>query len=119
MSTPRIKSVPNLVRKEALVALIAVAVVCLLSALVEAPLQGPADAEGLASFDVKAPWIFVGIQQILKFLPPLLAGVLLPVAAMLVLAAIPFLPVRATLRWVIFIGVALAAVALTIWGYLS
>lgn len=118
-SGTRIKSVPDLVRKEALAAVIALSAVCLLSALLDAPLQGPADPGGLAASDVKAPWIFVGIQQILKFLPALLAGVLLPLAAVLLVGAIPYLPERRGLRSLIFFGTALTVLILTIWGYLS
>jgi len=118
-NSPRIKSVPDLVRKEALAAIIGLAAVCLLSALLDAPLQGPADVGGLPASDVKAPWIFVGIQQVLKFLPALLAGVLLPLAAVLLVGAIPYLPERRGLRSLIFFGTALTGLVLTIWGYLS
>ncbi len=116
---PRIKSFPDLVRKEVLAAGIALAAVCLLSALFDAPLQGPADVGGLAASDVKAPWIFVGIQQVLKFLPALLAGVLLPLAAVLLVGAIPYLPEKRRLRPLVFFGTALGTFVLTIWGYLS
>lgn len=116
---PRIKSVPDLVRKEVLAAVVALAAVCLLSALLDAPLQGPADVGGLAASDVKAPWIFVGIQQVLKFLPALLAGVLLPLAAVMLVGVIPYLPEKRELRTIVFFGTALTVLVLTIWGYLS
>ena len=118
-SGPRIKSVPDLVRKEVLAAVIALAAMCLLSALLDAPLQGPADVGGLAASDVKAPWIFVGIQQILKYLPALVAGVLFPLAAVLLVGLIPYLPEKRGLRSLVFFATALTVLILTIWGYLS
>ena len=119
LNVPRIKSVPNLVRKEGLIALLAIALVCLLSALIDAPLQGPADTEGLPSATVKAPWIFVGIQEILKFLPPLLAGVVLPLAVSVLVGAVPFLPGPSALRRLVFWIVVGASCVLTLWGYVS
>ncbi|MFH1115985.1 MAG: hypothetical protein V1792_18895 [Pseudomonadota bacterium] len=119
VTVPRIKTFPDLVRKEVLAAGIALAAVWLLSALFDAPLQGPADAAGSAASDVKAPWIFVGIQQVLKFLPALLAGVLLPLAAVLLVCAIPYVPENRLLRPLVFFGTMLTVVVLTIWGYLS
>ncbi|MDQ7784105.1 MAG: hypothetical protein RDU20_14570 [Desulfomonilaceae bacterium] len=119
VADPRVKSVPDLVRKEALAAGIALAVVCLVSALLDAPLQGPADVGGLAASDVKAPWILVGIQELLKFLPALTAGVLMPFTAVLIIGAIPFLPDIRGLRPIMFFGTTLTFVVLTVRGYLS
>lgn len=118
-SVPKIRAIPDLVRKEALAALIAFAVVCLLSAVFDAPIHGPADPDGLPAAGVKAPWIFVGIQQIMKFLPPLSAGVLIPIAAGLLIAIVPFLPRTRAIRFSIFFGVVSAGLVMTIWGYLS
>jgi quinol-cytochrome oxidoreductase complex cytochrome b subunit len=115
----RIRAVPDLIRKEALAAVIAFAVVCLLSAVFNAPIHGPAHPEGLSAAGVKAPWIFVGIQQILKFLPPLPAGVLIPLAAGLLIALVPFLPRTRAIRFSVFLGVVLGGLVMTIWGYLS
>ena len=60
------RSAPDLVRKEGLAVLISFAALCLLAGLIDAPLDGPADTGGIPSDDVKAPWIFVGIQFMLR-----------------------------------------------------
>jgi len=121
-AAPKIRSLPDLVRKEFLAALVALAAVCLISAVFDAPVQGPADPEGIPSDNVKAPWIFVGIQQMLRYLPPLVAGVAIPFAALVLLASVPYLSSekllsRNTIR-AVFSAIVLAAACLTLWGYL-
>ena len=117
--TRRIRSVPDLLRKEGLAALIALAAVGLLSALVDAPLEGPADLAGLATEHVKAPWIFVGIQQMLQYFPPILAGIVIPLGLLLALALVPYSYRSRTLTRVLFFAVAAAVVVLTVWGYFA
>jgi len=118
--TLRIKTFPDLVRKEAFAAVVATTAVFLISALLDAPIGGPADSSGIPAENVKAPWIFVGIQQMLRYLPTIVAGVLVPVAALLGLIAVPFisekpnLPVR-----LIFFAIILTSLAVTVWGYLA
>ena len=115
----RIRSVPDLLRKEGLAALIALAAVGLLSALVDAPLDGPADPSGLAAEHVKAPWIFVGIQQMLRYFPPILAGIAIPLGVLLALALVPYAYGKRTPTRVVFFGAAATVVVLTVWGYLA
>lgn len=119
-SPPTVRSTPDLVRKEALAALGALAAVCLVSALFDAPVEGPADPQGMPPEHVKAPWIFVGIQQMLRWWSPWLAGVVVPVAAVVVLAVIPFAArsgITRTIVAVAFFLVVVLACALTLWGY--
>jgi quinol-cytochrome oxidoreductase complex cytochrome b subunit len=117
--TRRIRSVPDLVRKEGLAALIALAAVGLLSVLADAPIEGPADPSGLATEHVKAPWIFVGIQQMLRYLPPILAGIAIPAGALLALALVPYAYRKRILTRVLFWGIVAAVVILTVWGYFA
>jgi hypothetical protein len=113
----RIPSVPNLVSKEALAALAAGALVCVLSAILDAPLEGPADAGGIPAHSVKAPWIFLGIQQLLRFLPTGLAGIILPLTALAGLAVIPLVPSgKRRFAAVLFFGIVLVSSVLTLWG---
>jgi len=110
------------VQKEALAAMLALVVMCLVSTFADAPVQGPADPSGIAAEHVKAPWIFVGIQQMLRYFPPFLAGVAVPLAGFLLIALVPFLPARSpfqrSLLRVLIFGVLLATVMVTLWGYL-
>lgn len=107
----------TLLKKEALCAFIFLTVACLLSALWDAPLDGPADPAGVPQEAVKAPWIFLGIQQLLRYLPPFQAGIVLPLIALGFLAGIPYLrrirgfPVRP-----LFYSLIAGGGALTVWG---
>lgn len=53
-----------------------VATVMLTGAFVAAPL----DPEQLGISYITGPWFFLGLQELLRYLPPLIAGVLVPVA---------------------------------------
>ncbi len=116
---PRIRSVPDLLRKEGLAALIALAATALLSSLVDAPIRAPADASGLAAEHVKAPWIFVGIQQMLRYFSPIIAGIIIPLVVLLALALVPYARGKRTLIRTLFFVIGGAVVVLTLWGYLA
>lgn len=90
----------------------------LISVLIDAPVEGPADPAGIPFQNVKAPWIFVGIQQALKWMPPELAGVILPLLAVISLGAIPYLRIPALLKQVLFVAITSLTIGLTIWGFL-
>ncbi len=119
---PKIQSVPHLLRMEILAGLVALVAVALVSSWADAPLQGPADPSGAAAEGVKAPWIFVGIQLILRWMPPLYAGIVLPLAALLIIGLIPYLPRDASRTpvpsTIMFVSVIALMVAVTVWGYL-
>ncbi len=116
----RIKSVPNLVSKEGLAALVCTVVVCFISALLDAPTGGPADPRGIPPENIKAPWIFAGIQMLLRYLQPVIGGIALPLTALGLVALVPFLGhgpgAKRALAWTVFFGVCLVGLVLTIWG---
>lgn len=60
------------------------------SLLVRAPLEAPANPL-LTPNPAKAPWYFVGLQELLVFFDPWLAGVVYPMLIVLGLCAIPYL----------------------------
>ncbi len=117
----RTRSDPDLVRKEGLAAITSFAAVCLLAGLVDAPLNGPADMVGMPSEDIKAPWIFVGIQFMLLHISALIAGIVIPAAMLLIVAFVPFFPRNTSIAknalTSLFLGICVIAVALTVWGY--
>lgn len=81
---------PDLVFKEFLAAL-AVSVGLLLWALLaDAPLGAEADP-GRTENPAKAPWYFVGLQELLVYFDPWIAGVAIPTLIILGLMAIPYL----------------------------
>ncbi len=108
----------ELVRKEALAALILFLLVCVLSIVADAPLEGPADPAAITGEPVKAPWIFCGIQQMLRHISPVLAGFMLPLSALLVLGLIPFVArIGRFTQSVLFFAVVLISFMLSAWGY--
>ena len=81
---------PDLFWRETAVALILLAALTLFSAVVRAPL-GPAANPGLSPNPAKAPWYFLGFQELLVHLHPLFAVVVVPALAALALVALPYL----------------------------
>jgi quinol-cytochrome oxidoreductase complex cytochrome b subunit len=86
----RVLALPNLILREFVAGLVLLAVVLNLAALVAAPL-GPAANPGMSPNPAKAPWYFMGIQELLLHFDPLFAVLLLPVALLVGLAAVPYL----------------------------
>jgi quinol-cytochrome oxidoreductase complex cytochrome b subunit len=81
---------PHLLWREVAVALLLLAAVSLFSALVRAPLGPPANP-GLSLNPAKAPWYFLGFQELLVHLHPLFAVVVVPALGALALVALPYL----------------------------
>jgi quinol-cytochrome oxidoreductase complex cytochrome b subunit len=81
---------PHLLWRETAVALLLLAAVSLFSALVRAPLGPPANP-GLSPNPAKAPWYFLGFQDLLVHLHPLFAVVVVPSLGVLALVALPYL----------------------------
>jgi len=89
--TPDTVSVwPYLVRIELLVTLAAMAVLTVWSIVVDAPLEGIADPNRTPD-PSKAPWYFLGLQEVLVYFDPWIAGVAIPLLIVGGLIAIPYL----------------------------
>jgi len=83
----------ELVRKEALFALIAMAVLVFVSVFFEAPLGKPADFAP-SDVHIQAPWFFLWVQELLRLFSPFVAGVLAPIGLLVLLAILPFIEKR-------------------------
>jgi quinol-cytochrome oxidoreductase complex cytochrome b subunit len=81
---------PDLLLRETVVALLVIAAVVVLAALFGAPLGEPANT-GLSPNPAKAPWYFLGLQELLLHFHPLIAIVVIPILFLAALVAIPFL----------------------------
>jgi hypothetical protein len=78
---------------------ILVAIQVLAFALVVIALRWDAPLEGLADplhtpNPAKAPWYFLGLQELLHYFPPVVAGVLIPTLVVLALIVIPYFNVN-------------------------
>lgn len=81
---------PDYLLLEGSAALIVVAVLCLVALLVDAPLLAIADPD-VTPDPSKAPWYFVGLQELLHYYPPVVAGAVVPALTVALLVAAPFL----------------------------
>lgn len=89
----KIKVWPEMVIKEALSAIIVTIVLLLMSMFIDAPLESIANPS-LSANPSKAPWYFLGLQELLVYFPPWIAGVLIPTCIILGLAFIPYIDVK-------------------------
>jgi len=84
---------PHLVRAEFLCTLLVIAGMLLWSLLVDAPLEEPA-APTRTPNPSKAPWYFLGLQEILVYFDPWHAGVVLPSLIIVGLMVLPFIDIN-------------------------
>ncbi len=113
---------PHLLVRHAVVGLATAAAVLSLGVAFAAPLRGLANPQ-LTPEPSKAPWYFVGLQELLSHVDPLVAGILVPAGTLLGLALLPYLDrnpaTEARNRKVavlLFATLLAAAVALTVVG---
>jgi len=64
-------------------------VLVVISLLFNAPLEGIADPSHTPN-PAKAPWYFLGLQEMLHYFPPVVAGVLVPTLVVIGLIVIPY-----------------------------
>jgi quinol-cytochrome oxidoreductase complex cytochrome b subunit len=97
---PLVATSPGLTLREGTAGLVVVAAVLLLSAVADAPLLAQANP-GMSPNLAKAPWYFMGVQELLVHLHPFFAAVVVPALALVLLAALPCLAggARPTGRW--------------------
>jgi quinol-cytochrome oxidoreductase complex cytochrome b subunit len=81
---------PHLLVRHVVVGLGTVAVVLALGVAFAAPLRDIANPNVTPSPE-KAPWYFVGLQELLSHFDPLVAGILVPAGVLLVLAFLPYI----------------------------
>lgn len=81
---------PDLVSIELIAALVFTLLLSVMAVFVRAPFYRMADPE-LTPNPAKAPWYFLGLQELLLHMHPALAGVVVPTALLVLLAAIPYI----------------------------
>jgi hypothetical protein len=93
-SDDKIYTWPHLVRVEFLCTLLIIAGMLVWSLLVDAPLEEPA-APTRTPNPSKAPWYFLGLQEILVYFDPWHAGVVLPSLIIVGLMVLPYIDTNA------------------------
>jgi hypothetical protein len=84
-----VQTYPEVLFRAALaIELLAIALV-LFSLFFNAPLEGIADPTHTPN-PAKAPWYFLGLQELLHYFPPVVAGVLVPGLLIIALVVIPY-----------------------------
>ena len=73
----KVPTIPNLLVRELTVALVLLACILVFSTLFDAPLQSKANP-GLSPNPTKAPWYFMGIQELLLHFHPLFSLFVIP-----------------------------------------
>jgi quinol-cytochrome oxidoreductase complex cytochrome b subunit len=86
----KVPTIPNLILREIVVALVLIAVIMSISVIFNAPLEAKANP-GLSPNPTKAPWYFAGIQELLLHFHPLFALFIIPVFILIALVSIPYL----------------------------
>jgi len=80
---------PHLLVREVSLALVIAALVVVLGAAFGAPLGAPANP-GMSPNPTKAPWYFLGLQEMLVYFDPWIAGVVMPSIIMVGLMVFPY-----------------------------
>src|SRR5579859_2590734 len=89
VSEDEVQTFPEVLFRAALaIELLAISLV-LVSLFFNAPLEGIADPSHTPN-PAKAPWYFLGLQELLHYFPPVVAGVLAPGLVVMALIVIPY-----------------------------
>ena len=89
-SAQKVFSWPDLVYVELICLVVVMAVMIVWSIALKAPLEEPANPTDRPN-PAKAPWYFLGLQEMLVYYDPWLAGVVLPSLIIVGLMAIPYI----------------------------
>src|SRR2546421_8316591 len=86
----RVNTTPHLMIEEFVALLIVSVLLIVFSTFVNAPLRELANPN-LTPNPSKAPWYFLGLQELLRYFHPMVAGVTIPTFILVGLAAVPFI----------------------------
>src|ERR1700739_3611201 len=89
---PQLMTYPHLLIREAIAFQVLVIAMVLVALLWDAPLEQLANPL-LTPNPAKAPWYFLGLQELLHFFPPFVAGVLISTHLLVAVLVIPYFKV--------------------------
>jgi len=90
---PKIMTYPHVLVREAIVLEVLIIAMVLVALFWDAPLEQLANPL-LTPNPAKAPWYFLGLQELLHFFPPFVAGILIPTLVVIGLIVIPYFHVN-------------------------
>jgi hypothetical protein len=89
----QLMSYPHVILREAVALELLTIVLVVISLFWNAPLEQLADPL-LTPNPAKAPWYFLGLQELLHYFPPVVAGILIPSLVIIALVVIPYFNVN-------------------------
>ena len=90
---PQLMTYPHLLVREAIVLEVLIIAMVVVALFWDAPLEQLANPL-LTPNPAKAPWYFLGLQELLHFFPPFVAGILIPTLILIALVVIPYFHVN-------------------------
>src|SRR5215831_20643967 len=90
---PKLMTYPHLLVREAIVFEVLIIVMVVIAIFWDAPLEQLANPL-LTPNPAKAPWYFLGLQELLHFFPPFVAGILIPTLVLIALVIIPYFKIN-------------------------
>src|SRR5690242_9249324 len=90
---PQLMTFPHLLIREAIAFQVLVIAMVIVALFWDAPLEQLANPL-LTPNPAKAPWYFLGLQELLHFFPPFVAGILIPTLVVIALIVIPYFNVN-------------------------
>jgi hypothetical protein len=86
---PQVMAYPHLLVREAIAFEVLVIALVLVALVWDAPLEQSANPL-VTPNPAKAPWYFLGLQELLHYYPPFVAGILIPTLVVIALVIIPY-----------------------------
>jgi hypothetical protein len=90
---PQVMTYPHLLLRESIAFYVLVIALVLVALLWDAPLEQLANPL-VTPNPAKAPWYFLGLQELLHYFPPFVAGILIPTLVVIALIVIPYFNVN-------------------------
>jgi len=90
---PQLMTFPHLLIRETIAFQVLVIAMVMVALFWDAPLEQLANPL-LTPNPAKAPWYFLGLQELLHFFPPFVAGILIPTLVVIALIVIPYFNVN-------------------------
>src|SRR5579863_3505577 len=92
-TSPQVMSYPHLLMRESIAFMVLVIALVSVALFWDAPLEQLANPL-LTPNPAKAPWYFLGLQELLHYFPPLVAGIVIPTLVIVGLVVIPYFNVN-------------------------